>query len=303
MVGVLDIGMDKVFKIGGVVVVIVVAVGLKRVPNMFSREGGRIAWEMMKHLCMTWRMWYDVMLSIYHRLTITAREQRLKLVNRNVIVFVHGRNGKVTDFIRTVENIVALSDGGVVDGEWDIGSDEIDSFQNKVVRLGGEDYALRIVNLGATGNTSIAQDSAALRKAIKKFEDCNITLVGMSKGGLVCVDYSSRFADRRIKKIITISSPMRGTKSALFFPDGSVVHENLGFGTETINAIMNNKPNLPIYHIVPTWDHLIIPLWSAKYEDTPEDRIFEYKSNVCGHGNIQTNIQVAEHIIKWVLGN
>ena len=57
--------------------------------------------------------------------------------------------------------------------------------------------------------------------------------------------------------------------------------------------------NVPVYHIVPKWDHLIIPTTSARYDDTPESHIYYYNGSDYGHCGIAYNDEVALIICEW----
>jgi hypothetical protein len=63
---------------------------------------------------------------------------------------------------------------------------------------------------------------------------------------------------------------------------------------------MNNiTDNLNIYHIVPRFDHMIIPTSSTYYPTTPEEHIFRY-SGYYSHIGIPHHNDVSNSIISWL---
>ena len=212
------------------------------------------------------------------------------MVNRNVVVFVHGRNGSPMDFKPLIDNIKAKC-GTIEDNE------------DTILLENGDVCALRTVNLGNTGYTSIEADIESLKCQLLIYKDCNITLVGLSKGGSVVMGYASMINDDpRIKKVITISSPLKGTYISHLFPETSVVRQSLGFGSRILQDIEVAKKSLsiPIYHVVPTWDWLIVPTTSAYYNDTPASNIYKYEGFFYSHSGITFCPEVGEAIIKWI---
>ena len=210
------------------------------------------------------------------------------LVNKNVIVFVHGRNGWHSDFDALIVNLKLLLPNNLSENN---------------ILISEKKYALRSINLGETGYTSIEEDAKRLKTELKIYENCKIVLIGLSKGGLTIMKYATKYNDARLIKLITISSPLKGTQIvSLLFSQKSSVFESLSFNNSIVNQIIKDKQNLnvPIYHIVPTFDHLIIPTSSAKYDDTPDENIYYYDGYYYSHAGICFNIDVAKSIIKWI---
>ncbi len=228
------------------------------------------------------------------------KSDNVPLNNHNVIVFVHGRNGCFTDFKSLIDNINRIGD--------QLSRIELENhgFSEKeiVVRLPDQLlYVLRSITLGQTGYTSLDSDVESLTKEISGYTNCSIRLVGLSKGGLIIMRYVTSQNDPRIKQVITISSPLKGTFSALLFPPSSIVAKTLGYQSEIIQQIEKDRKKItvPIYHIVPKWDHLIIPNIAAQYDDTPESQIYLDNGNWYGHNGITYNMDVAKSLIKWII--
>ena len=210
-------------------------------------------------------------------------------INKNVVVFVHGRNGSPVDFKPLIDNIKAKSE--IIEGN-----------EDTILLENSDVCALRTINLGNTAYTSVEQDIESLKLQLLAYHNCNITLVGLSKEGLVVMGYASLKNDPRIKKVITISSPLKGTYISHLFPQTSVVRQSLGFGSIISRDIEAAKKSLtiPIYHVVPTWDWLIVPTESAYYNDTPASNIYKYEGFYYSHSGITFCPEVADSIIKWI---
>ena len=262
----------------------------------------------LHHFCVTIDSVGEVFRSQLNLLIIT-KIQTSKIIGKNVVVFVHGRNGKFVHFKQTIENIAYLNkivNDELIDDQWDVLKGSMVDFQNMIIKLkDGNNYAMRIVSLGNNAYTSLDEDADTLEQEISQYLDCNITLIGLSKGGVVSMRYATTKNDHRIKKVITISSPLKGTLIASLFPTNSVVNTNLGYMNQISQDIehdVNNKKNIPkIYHIVPKWDHMIIPVDSAMYNSTPDCQILYYNQTTYGHFNIQNSMEVAATLSNWLI--
>lgn len=193
------------------------------------------------------------------------------LRNENLIVLVPGRGGVYTQFLPLIHNI----------------------------KKGKVEHKIRMVNIGNTKNTSIDTDVDRLKSELEIYPDCKIILVGLSKGGVVVSRYVTTIEDNRIKKIITISSPLRGTKIASLLPEKSITRKELQYGSEFVKNMMVSEFPVPMYHIVPLWDHLIIPTKSAAYPFS-DSRNIHYYNGFYSHFGITHSIEVADAIIKWI---
>jgi triacylglycerol esterase/lipase EstA (alpha/beta hydrolase family) len=229
---------------------------------------------------------YHSLKNEYYKYT-TKKSKISSLLNKNVIVFVHGRNGAPSDFIPLINNIKEISQ----------------PLSNDEIKINENQYILRSISLGNTNYTSIEQDADSLNKQLEMFKYCSIVLIGMSKGGVVVMKYATR-NNPQIKKVITISSPLKGTLVASLLPLSSSVFTNLGYMNDVVQQINIERKNISsqtqIYHVVTKFDLLIIPSSSAKYDDTPESNIYYYNGFKYSHAGILYNIEVAKNIIKWL---
>lgn len=212
-----------------------------------------------------------------------------QVTNSNIVIFVHGRNGSSADFLPLIENIkkntIHVSDD-----------------RSTVIRLNSGSYVLKTIDLGPTAYSSLDDDSQVLKQELQTYTDCSIILVGLSKGGVVAMRYATTENDQRIKKVITISSPVQGTMCASLFPMSSSIYQNLGYQCPRIKQINESRKlkKIDTYHIVPKWDQLIIPSDAAKYDDVDESKIYYYNGCTYSHSGIQYSEDVCLAIIDWL---
>jgi pimeloyl-ACP methyl ester carboxylesterase len=225
------------------------------------------------HLCATLpSVVYHTVISIYYKYTRRESEPQTLLTNKKVLLFIHGRGGHYNDFITTIKNL-----------------------KERVPK----EYYMRTVDLGDTLNTSIDTEASILSQSLQLYQDCEITLIGLSKGGLVAMRYITTRNDDRIKNVITICSPLRGTRITELLSSDSITNKELGLNSEITQEMANVYVDIPIYHIVPNWDHLIIPTSSAAYEHTDESNIYRYNGNY-SHSGIQYCPEIADAIARFI---
>ena len=97
------------------------------------------------------------------------------LVGEKVIILIPGRDGNIGPLIPLLNNI-------------------------------NTPYKKRIVEFGSMRNTNLDTDIQNLHKALEPYKDCEIILIGLSKGGLVGLKYITEMKDSRIIKLITIAN-------------------------------------------------------------------------------------------------
>jgi hypothetical protein len=214
------------------------------------------------------------------------------LKDQNIIVFVHGRNGAPTDFEGLINNVYESKSINFHDKK--CGCIEL---QN------GQKFILRFANLRETGYSSIDEDVSKLSKQLENYVNCNIILVGASKGGLIASRYAVTQKDSRIKNVITLSSPLKGTRVVdLFFGKHSPVYQALGYYNDIAmeTEMLVSESNTQFYHVVPTYDHLIIPSEVSYYENTPENCVYRYTGYKYSHAGIVDNPEVAVKLLNWV---
>lgn len=188
---------------------------------------------------------------------------------KDTVVFIHGRGGSPNDMIYLATFDPFLSDK----------------------------YNIILASLPNTRSTSIETDSDNLHTQLEHV-NTKIILIGLSKGGLIAAHYTTR--NKQVIKLITISSPLEGTCVADLSPT-HIVKTELSHNNTLVNRISNDIANskCATFHIVPVWDHVIIPQDSAYYKHTPQDNIFHY-DGYCSHMGIQLQSKCANKIIDWI---
>ena len=214
---------------------------------------------------------YHGLLRKYYRLTYPTLTNCI-LTNKHIIMFVHGRGGHSNDFIPLIENLKPLV------------SDE---------------YHFKTIDLGDTRTTSVDEEAHKIKEVLALYIDCQITLIGLSKGGLDILYYINNIPDKRIRAAITISSPLKGTKITSVLPEDSITHKELGFQSDLTTKLYNKEYKIPVYHVVPKWDHMIIPTSSAGYVHTNPSHIYYYNGSY-SHTGIIYDIDIAKTISKWL---
>ena len=210
----------------------------------------------------------------------------------NLLLLVHGYHGHPCNFNPLINNMCSTKPN--LKNEWNIVAINLNQYENY------------------TENT-VQNEANIVLDYIRNCKKTNIVLVGLSKGGLVCTTAYS-IDPNLITKVITISSPLRGTRSCdLYLPkildliNGNLdyVRNDLGFGSSTscntLNILANvNDCHNKIYHIVPTYDHMIYPEDAAKYPFTKPENVYTYYSLAYSHNGIPFNKEIADVITKWL---
>jgi len=199
-----------------------------------------------------------------------------KIDNENAVVFVHGRNGHSNHFDKMIKGLIKL----------------------------GVNRTLIAINLGPTGLTSVNEDTKTLDNILKKIGTKKIILVGLSKGGLTVSNYVATYGTANVTAIITISSPLDGTMvTDNLLPEKHIARIELGYKSNFTQELKNRLPtNIPFYHVVPTWDHVIIPCNSASIEG-PNHESKVHNDKYYSHLNIQNAPDVIDWIRDWINKN
>jgi len=190
----------------------------------------------------------------------------------DIIIFIHGRNGVHSHFIPLIENLKKI----------------------------GIKQSMIAINLGPNGDTSVIDDSIILHNLLEEFSAMKIILVGLSKGGLVVCDYVASYQPANVLAVITISSPLNGTLIADYFlPSSHIARIELGYRSSFAQILKERLPtNIPFFHIVPRWDHMIIPTSSASI-DNPNHKS-KYYLGLHSHNDITYAPEVAQFIADWI---
>lgn len=213
---------------------------------------------------------YHSLYNLYMRRFHTHSYITLPDGSHDVIICIHGRNAHPADF---------------------------NYFINKIKPH--TDYQILSFYLGPTVNSSIYKDVDALYEQVLPLMDKinNIILIGLSKGGLIAVQYAIKHPTK-IKKIITVSSPLNGTNMANYILFNDTVKKELSYESEFTQDVMKKSEHLPIYSIVPRFDSLIIPNHSAFFRHS-FDKCYFYMGYY-SHSGILYAPEVINTIIAWI---
>lgn len=186
---------------------------------------------------------------------------------QNLILMIHGHNGHPSNFEYLAKHLL----------------------KNKYIKNNYNVHAIKFAK--TNGYSSIESEIKQIENYLNnKYE--SVILIGLSKGGLTCCNALSYYITNKlnkIQKIITISSPLYGTTVAnnflpefleKIFPNVKHIKNELGHYSKislNTSSILSSKNKIPIYHIVPEYDHLIYPTTSAKYYFTSEHNIYYCK--------------------------
>lgn len=148
-------------------------------------------------------------------------------------------------------------------------------------------------------NHSILEDTEVINNYLKPFipQINNIILIGLSRGGVVALKFNLLYYNTiTIEKVITVSSPLNGTYVANNYPFCKNARRDLSYKSLLTQEIRESSKCLPIYSIVPTFDHMIIPTESAYY---PHCKTYFYIGKY-SHSGILYAPEVINQIKEWV---
>lgn len=190
----------------------------------------------------------------------------------HMVVMVHGRNGRSSDFDPLIRNLQYIC------------------VTNPIIA----------VNLGPTGSTSVCDDSQVLYNLLRDYQHRKIILIGLSKGGLIIGDFLTQKNITNVVALITISSPLSGTQIVNILPENHITRQELGYNSIFTKKLQSSllSNSVPVFHVVPTWDHLIIPTSSAFIDK--ENHKHKVYAGLNGHCDISRAIEVAQFIKEWI---
>jgi triacylglycerol lipase len=139
-----------------------------------------------------------------------------------------------------------------------------------------------------------------LQNILQDNHDSEITLIGHSMGGIVACYYAtSAPSSPNIQRIITIGSPLHGTKLAVAVnsPNMIQLRPEAPF-LEQLRKTMANNKTLELFNIATKTDNLVYPWKSPILESTKADNtlILDHES----HLGLIHNLQVVQQIKQWL---
>ncbi len=211
----------------------------------------------------------------------------------NLILLIHGYHGLPCNFVPLIDNILSINTN--IKNQWNIVAVSLNKFK---------DY----------GQNTIENETDIILKYLNdnsKYD--NVILIGLSKGGLVCSNVYTKYSDK-INRVITISSPLKGTKSCdIFVPKfldkicGNLdnMRQDLGYESDISLDICHKifecpDSNLKFYHIVTKYDHMVYPSHSSQYDLTIEKNIYRYDGMIYSHVGLPFSKKIAQQIVNWI---
>lgn len=163
------------------------------------------------------------------------------------------------------------------------------------------------VNLGAFPNKTIEQYAEILGKRIHEVTTItgrnDLTLVAHSMGGVISAYYTMKLAklnDVEVSKVITIGSPLRGTKVNIigFGPCARQLSYESPF-TTSLSEEIKRATNRKYYHIACRHDFIIIPFTSALNGcEAPKEN--SYLAYGIGHATIFFSKEIGMQILRFL---
>lgn len=214
---------------------------------------------------------YHGIIHTYNRLMVGSSEIFIKNSESKTLVFLHGKGGDPCNFDFIVRYLLS-----------------------KI----GTKYNIYVPYLGDTNTSSIDEDANTLLNKLNNrcISLDNLILIGLSKGGLIASYFAANY--HSVDKIITISSPMMGTKMADLHWDKKV-RDALGFMNNSAVELSQKVITNQYYHIVPTYDHVITPIESSYYITTPPENIYYYEG-LHSHIGVTHSPDICDKILSWI---
>lgn len=190
--------------------------------------------------------------------------------NLTLLVLIHGRNGHYTNFDPLIDAL---------------------TLPNR------QRHLILPIDLGSNSRLSIFDEVQIVRRQLLPYMTTlsNIVLIGLSKGGLTAVQYQFTYPSK-IQKVITISSPLQGTKVAKYHPTCQLSRNELGYQSPFIVNLNSQVNRSILYSIVPTCDHIIIPTSSAYLKGST----FYVYRGLYSHSGILYSPDVISKVLSWI---
>lgn len=157
--------------------------------------------------------------------------------------------------------------------------------------------AILCINLGKNTDTSIHSQIEMMHKILESYDHLigNMKIMGLSMGGVIAMLYAKKYP-KNVTSVITVSSPVGGTKISTYNPIFPTVRKELGYQSKDLDVLQNEPNTYQVYHIVPWWDHLIRPMDSAQ----TKYGISYYYKGFKSHSGILEDQNVIKQIVKWI---
>jgi len=188
----------------------------------------------------------------------------------DVIVFVHGVDGCSAEFLPMRNNFI---------------------HRNTL-------FEMIAIDFGSNAGISVHEEVEILHNLLHHQRDQikSLHFVGHSKGGITALLYAKRYPEK-IKSIVTISSPIKGSIIVSYNPIYPVARKELGYNSPTLRNLIPSKPAFKLLHIVSFFDHLIQPVNVAK---SAYGKVYHY-TGLYSHNGIMYAPDVINVVYNFLL--
>jgi len=170
------------------------------------------------------------------------------------------------------------------------------------------------VDLGTIPIKSIEGYAKALQKRVREIKKTtqrsDITLIGHSMGGVVSAYYALYLAKGDniwVTNVITLNSPLQGTKMHVFAPGRCV--RQMGYRTEFIRNLskkIKESKTTQFFHIASLADMVVRPYYSALNLDNDfrnVDPTRYYIAPNLGHAGVLYSSQISKIIVNYLINS
>jgi triacylglycerol esterase/lipase EstA (alpha/beta hydrolase family) len=193
------------------------------------------------------------------------------------IVLVHGHEGHMTNF-NTLRSFLEKAE---------IGPIHVIQFENPRDNI----------------ETHADELSRKINGILHNLPERKIRLIGVSRGGIVSAYYNEYLSEEQevdVTAIVTLASPLSGTKIADLFAATKFTDLQLTYRCKFVNKLREKilaNDTTPYYHIATRTDYVIVPHQSAL---TGKHKERELLVSGHSHNSILYCSKIADQIISWL---
>lgn len=178
-------------------------------------------------------------------------------------------------------------------------------YKNRLKRAGlGPRYSLRL-NTRKKGIPACGKQLEGLvERVLEETKSQQVILIGHSMGGLVAAYYAHVLGGgAKVSDLITVGSPLQGTRLAHFLPGGLIGEMRPGrpFLKELEKRILS-ETQIRTYHLASQLDNLIYPLQSALFTHSHAPAYRRKLLSFQGHLTLLYSPAAINQIIAWIQG-
>lgn len=167
----------------------------------------------------------------------------------------------------------------------------------------GPIHVIQLENPWATVEEHAYQLKERVAQVVANQPHRRIKFIGASRGGIVAAHYTEYLSHQEnvtVFSIVTMATPLKGTKVANYLPSNKLGPEELSFGSKQMHELRTKiyeNDMTKYYHIATRTDYVIIPHDSAilgKYKDQ------ELVVSGYSHNSILYCPKIADRVITWL---